>query len=209
MHPPSGKNRAVLLLGPTGAGKTPLGRLIEQRGLWREKCLHFDFGDTLRQLVARNQPDELIGPKDIELLRRVLESGALLEEKHFPIAGRILQSCMAAGGADRNTWIILNGLPRHVGQARAIDAFLDVRVVVRLECSSETVFERIGANVGGDRTERTDDDLGAVGKRLAIFNRRTSALLEHYRRRGATIEVVKVTAAMMPQQMWELLDRRR
>lgn len=208
-RPSSGRNRAVLLLGPTGAGKTPLGQLIEERGLWREECLHFDFGSALRRLVARNQPDELIGQKDIQLLCQVLESGALLEEEHFPIAGRILQSFMAAAGADRKTCIVLNGLPRHVGQARAVDAMLDVRVVVHLECSSETVLERIRANVGGDRTERTDDDLGAVDNKLAVFNRRTSPLLEHYRRRGATIETVEVTATMTPEEMWELLDRRR
>ncbi|MEE8450650.1 MAG: hypothetical protein V3R99_02015 [Thermoguttaceae bacterium] len=52
------RNRAALLLGPTGAGKTPLGRLIEQRGLWGVRCLHFDFGDNLREVVRRNRPDD-------------------------------------------------------------------------------------------------------------------------------------------------------
>jgi len=45
------RNPAVLLLGPTGAGKTPLGEMIEARGLWGMSCLHFDFGANLRAVV--------------------------------------------------------------------------------------------------------------------------------------------------------------
>ncbi len=49
------RNAAILLLGPTGTGKTPLGNVLAVRG-WRGlPCLHFDFGANLRELVARNQ----------------------------------------------------------------------------------------------------------------------------------------------------------
>ena len=83
-------HRAALLLGPTGAGKTPLGQMIESRGLWGDECLHFDFGANLRRVVDENRPDEVISRADIEFLRGVLASGALLEDEHFPIARRIL-----------------------------------------------------------------------------------------------------------------------
>ncbi len=203
----SAKNRAILLLGPTGAGKTPLGKIIEQRGLWQTRCVHFDFGANLRDLVYRNQPSETIGRQDIDFLREVLDSGALLEDEHFPIAERILKSFLAARAADRQTYIVLNGLPRHVGQARAVDSILDVRAVVHLVCSSETVIERIRTNVGGDRSGRVDDDLQAVRNKLAIFNRRTATLLEHYDRQGARIVTLDVTTAdLTPVQMWEILN---
>src|SRR3990172_5397895 len=80
--------RALLLLGPTGSGKTPLGELIAKRGLWQRKCAHFDFGAHLRRLVERDQPDDLISRRDIDFLKQILRSGDLLEDEHFPIAER-------------------------------------------------------------------------------------------------------------------------
>ena len=218
---PDGRNRAVLLLGPSGSGKTPLGELIRERGLWGARCLHFDFGANLREVVARSQTDEFAGPRpgplpvgegafsreDADFLREVLHSGALLEDEQFPIARRILQSYLARGDAGQDTWIVLNGLPRHVGQARAINRILDVRVVVYLRCSSQAVLQRIGTNIGGDRTLRPDDDLRSVRHKLAIFKERTAPLLEHYRRRGATVETIEVTAGTTAEQMWEMLDK--
>ena len=48
---------AVLLLGPTGAGKSPLGDWLEARGLWGRPCHHFDFGANLRAIVAAGPSD--------------------------------------------------------------------------------------------------------------------------------------------------------
>ena len=79
-----------MLLGPTGSGKTPLGAMFAERGWRGERCVHFDFGDNLRQAVARNEPDADITADDIVFLRRVLQTGALLEDKDFPLAERIL-----------------------------------------------------------------------------------------------------------------------
>lgn len=200
------KHPAILLLGPTGAGKTPLGKIIEQRGLWQRKCLHFDFGASLRDVVSRNRPDETISRQDIDFLREVLDSGALLEEEHFPIAERVLKSFLAARGADRQTHVVLNGLPRHVGQAQSIDHIVDVRAAIHLVCSHETVFERIRSDVGGDRSDRVDDDPQAVRQKLTIFNRRTTPLLEHYDRQGANIVTLDITADLTPVQMWETLN---
>ena len=86
------KQPAIVLLGPTGAGKTPLGDLLAERGLNGRRCVHFDFGENLRAVVARAQPDAVVSPQDIALLRRVLDSGALLEDREFPIAQRVLTS---------------------------------------------------------------------------------------------------------------------
>jgi len=201
------KNRAALLLGPTGAGKTPLGQLIEQRGLWQARCLHFDFGDNLRDVVRRNQPDESVGPADIEFLRGVLQSGALLEDEHFPIARRILHSFMDRHEVDGQTLIVLNGLPRHVGQAVAISADLDVSTVIYLDGSTETVLARLRSNVGGDRTERTDDSPEQVSSKLAIFRERTASLLQHYRSAGARVVTIEITPTMTPEQVWEAVER--
>ncbi|MHC4177011.1 MAG: nucleoside monophosphate kinase [Planctomycetota bacterium] len=219
--PPAGGHRAVVLLGPTGSGKTPLGNVIQERGLWRARCLHFDFGANLREVVERSETDEIASPhpgplpvgegalgrQEIEVLREVLRSGALLEDEHFPIARRILQSFMTRHSAGHDTCIVLNGLPRHLGQARAIDRVLDVRLVVYLQCSREAVLQRIRANIGGDRASRADDDLRSIRNKLAIFNERTAPLLEHYLRRGATIETIEVTSGVTAEQIWETLEK--
>ena len=80
---------AVLLIGPTGAGKTPLGQLLEQRGLWGLPCLHFDFGRELRR--AAGEDSGLLSEAERELVGRALRTGALLEDEHFPLARKILR----------------------------------------------------------------------------------------------------------------------
>ncbi len=171
-------NAAILLVGPTGSGKTPLGQLIEHRGLGRprcfgvetKRCLHFDFGANLREAVARGEPDGVLLQKDIDFLARVLAEGLLLEDEHFPVAARILQSFLKRHKADRQTVVVLNGLPRHISQAEAVAALLDVRGVVHLQCSAEVVRRRIESNVGGDRARRVDDARQAVEAKLAVSN---------------------------------------
>jgi adenylate kinase len=206
MSPATTANPAILLLGPTGAGKTPLGELLERRGFRGAECLHFDFGQQMRDVVRRNRPDGRFSAADIGFLRGVLESGVLLEDEHFPLARRIVEAFLADRRAERQTCIVLNGLPRHVGQAQAVDAMVDVQAVIHLRCSSAAVQARIGNNVGGDRTERSDDDLEAIDRKLAIYDQRTAPLLEHYCRRGVRIVPLDVTADMTPEQMWDALN---
>jgi adenylate kinase family enzyme len=127
---------ALLLLGPTGAGKTPLGNLLQARGLAGRRCLHFDFGASLRQLVERDRPDALVSREDLDFLKQVLQTGALLEDERFSLAERVLRTFLAENRADQQTLVVLNGLPRHVGQAEALDAIVEVQAVVSLRCSA-------------------------------------------------------------------------
>ena len=198
---------ALLLLGPTGSGKTPLGCILEARGLHGVQCIHFDFGQTLREVVAQNQPDETISREDIDFLRAVLVSGALLEDEQFPLAERLLRSFLARRRVGKDTWLVLNGLPRHAGQAQAIDGILDVRAVVCLECSADAVLQRLESNVGGDRHDRSDDSLDDVRKKLDLFRRRTTPLVDYYRGRGISVETVRVTPTMTPEDTWATLRR--
>ncbi len=199
----------MLLLGPTSAGKTPLGELIQQRGLWGKTCLHFDFGESLRRIVEKDTPDAIVSRQDIDFLGDVLQSGALLEDEHFPIARRILQSFLADHDADSETCVVLNGLPRHVGQAKAVEPILRVETVVALECTLDTILRRIETNIGGDREQRTDDQTAAVRKKLAIFHERTKPLVQYFAQSGAQVETIEVTAEMTPDRVWELLEERR
>ena len=203
MHPP---RVAAILLGPTGSGKTPLGEMLAARGFRGTPCVHFDFGENLRQAVVRNQPDGTVSAADIEFLKRVLRTGALLEDSDFPVAERILRSFLASAALERHTIVVMNGLPRHIGQARSLASILDPQIVLLLKCSPQTVVARITANTGGDRAHRVDDDLPAITQKLQIFAERTRPLVEYYRAAGATIQELEVTSSMTAEQMWSRLQ---
>jgi adenylate kinase len=197
---------AILLVGPTGSGKTPLGDLLEARGFRGRRCVHFDFGENLRQVATVAQPDELIPSGDIDFCREVLHSGDLLEDEDFPLAERILRRFLSRRSVDAGTLVVLNGLPRHEGQARAMEAIVDVQAVISLRCLPETVLARIRGNVGGDRAGRADDDPQLVDRKLSTFSRRTEPLLDYYRTRNVRIETLEVTAGMTPDEMRERLE---
>ncbi|KKK95445.1 hypothetical protein LCGC14_2672750, partial [marine sediment metagenome] len=126
----------ILLLGPTGSGKTPLGELLERDGLWARRCHHFDFGRQLRRIVAAGGGGGFT-EQDMSVLRRVLRTGALLEDEHFHIAEKILRAFIESRNPGADDLIVLNGLPRHAGQARDIKAIVAIGSVVHLSCTPE------------------------------------------------------------------------
>ena len=193
-----GKPDAILLVGPTGSGKTPLGERLARDGLWGRRCRHFDFGRRMREIVAAGAPPAWMAAADLALLRSVLEAGALLENEHVHVAENILRAFVAGGDRDAEGLILLNGLPRHVGQAEAVEAIVRVRAVIELACTGEVVLERIRTDAGGDRAGRRDDDEASVRRKLRIFADRTAGLLGHYRRRGVAVLTLDVTRRTTP-----------
>jgi len=196
---------ALLLLGPTGSGKTPLGVMLEARGWHGRPCTHFDFGAILRAIVRRDRPDELLTRRDLDFLAEVLRRGTLLEDEHFPLAERILRGFLCDRKVDRSTMVVLNGLPRHVGQARALEALMRVRAVVFLHARAETVWKRIQANIGGERTGRDDDDPPSIEAKLALFAERTAPLLDYYRQRHVPVLRKEVEASTTAEELWQWL----
>ena len=201
--------QAILMLGPTGSGKTPLGDLLEQRGLWQHRCCHFDFGSHLRRIVTDDDPPDYLDREDVAFLYTVLNSGALLEDEQFYIAERILCSFISQRQISDGAFVVLNGLPRHVGQAEDVDQIVRVHAVVELSCTPEVVFERIRSNAGGDRTGRSDDSLDVVRNKLAIYNERTAPLLDHYRTLGVNVQTVVVDTAASAETILAILESRR
>ena len=199
-------HEAIVLIGPTGSGKSPLGELLADSGLWGRRCIHFDFGAALRKIASGNAPGDF-NESEIRFVRNVLDSGALLEDGDFHIALRAIDAALTARNADKDCIVALNGLPRHVGQARDLQAVVNVRAVAVLNCSPEVVRQRITTNAGGDRTERRDDDIEAVTRRLEIFTKRTAPLADYYRRAGANVHTIEVTQTTTPRQIANELDR--
>ena len=181
---------AVLLLGPTGSGKTPLGQLLERRGLWGLRCLHFDFGHELRQSIRKNS--QVLTVTERELVARMLYTGALLEDEHFPVAFKIFQGFLTSHNVDRRMLIVLNGLPRHTGQAEHMKEVVRMQAVISLECTPEAVMQRIDMDAGGDRAGRMDDSLEEVQRKLELFRQRTAPLVDYYKTRNVGIISIEI-----------------
>jgi adenylate kinase len=186
---------SILILGPSGVGKTPLGDFWRTNGIAGRRCFHFDFGAELRAAAASEGRFE---PADLEIIRRALRAGVLLEDGQFPIALAILSSFIREQGIGCGGVLILNGLPRHAGQARDMEAHVEMRAVVRLRAEPSVILARIRGDVAGDRLGRPDDDPGAVAARLRLFEARTAPLEAFYRERDVPILTVEVEADTAP-----------
>ena len=183
---------AILLLGPTGSGKTPLGELLEKEGLAGRKCFHFDFGSNLRRYAS--YPTGLLSDAELTAVKNSLRTGALLTDEQFLIAEKLLDEFIEETGAVNSGLIVLNGLPRHAGQATALEHIVRMKAIIVLDCEAATVLERIRTDAGGDRGGRIDDDVEDVKRKLKIFDEKTVPLVKYYRDCNVPIIRVAISA---------------
>jgi len=195
--------RAILILGPTGAGKSPLGAQIEQNGIRGKRCFHFDFGHELRSIAGLPSPPEDFREEDLSFMRDVLEKGLLLENEHFHIAEKIVHYFLLRNEVREEDILILNGLPRHTDQAKDMSGIVAVISLVVLICGPEEVYRRIELNSGRDRTGRPDDSLDMIRKKLEIFKARTAPLIRYYSAMGCDVLKVRITAASSPEDTYK------
>jgi adenylate kinase len=187
------KIEAVLLLGPTGSGKTPLGDSLERSGWNGRRCLHFDFGAELRNAASFPMKAPDLDEDERNVIGVVLAAGALLEDRHISIARKILLGFLRSKNISTGDFVILNGLPRHRGQARDLDDLIAVRLLVRLSASAGIIRDRIRTNAAGDRTGRGDDSPVEIEKKLVLFRERTIPLVGYFAAGG--VPVIDLTVA--------------
>jgi len=195
-----GLQPAILLVGPTGSGKTPLGGFLEKNGFLGHRCVHFDFGENLRRVAQRKTRPAYLGVSSFAVVKAVLSSGSLLKARDFHIAEEILSEFTRRRSLEKKDFLVLNGLPRHRQQARDIAAIVEVRLVVNLECRADVVMSRIMNDAGGDRAVRVDDSSSFVRRKLEIFRRKTIPLLDHYRRKKVLVTDVEIAEDTTPAE---------
>jgi adenylate kinase len=160
----------VVLLGPPGCGKgTQAARLREREG-W----LHLSTGDLLRQAVT---DDSALGRRAAP----IMASGALVPDD---LVTALVVERVAA--APQGTGVVLDGYPRTVGQADALDAALaprGVEAVVRYVLPDAEVVKRLLAR------RRPDDTPEVVRERLEVYRRQTEPLVARYRAKGVLRDV--------------------
>ena len=179
----------LIVLGPPGAGKgTQAERVARARGIPK-----ISTGDILREAVAARSQLGLRA-------KSVMDRGELVgDDVMIGIVRERLDRDDAQNG------FVLDGFPRTVAQAEALDGVMGGRaplIVVDIDVpeaelvrrlASRLVCEQCGTNAspgmtacatcGGRLVQRTDDNEAVVRERLAVYRRKSQPLVEYYRRR--------------------------
>jgi adenylate kinase len=198
--------RAVLLLGRSSSGKSPLGERIERVMSSRtRRFLHLDFGALLRG-VCLGAFAVGFSPAQVRVIRSHTR-GRLLDRRTFWVARRLVAWFLAQRSvAPSRDILVLNGLPRHQGQARELARLgIAVRLVVHLACPVRTAWQRKCLAERGegheDRAGRSDGTRDAFLRRVRSFARQTLPLVEYYRARGVPVARVTVRVGTSPAAM--------
>ncbi len=168
----------VVLLGPPGAGKgTQAKELVSKYGI-----VQLSTGDMLRAAVAAGTP---VGLKAKDIMAR----GELVPDDMVVaiVSDRIDQ-------ADAGRGFILDGFPRTVPQAEALDWMLDKKglrldAVVELKVDPDILLRRIENRVEQMKLRgeplRPDDNPEVLKQRLTAYEAQTAPLVVYYRSKGA------------------------
>ena len=202
--------RALVLLGHSNSGKTPLGDLLAASSPVHDaRFLHLDFGSLLRK-TCRREIDPGFSDTDIARIESYMRGG-LLPDSAFDIARRIVEWFFRARRFEPSRdLLVLNGLPRHRGQARHLEAMgVTVTTVVHLNCSAETAWERKRLAEAGkgfeDRSGRADASREIFHDRARSYERHTLPLIDYYRQHDIRVFSVPIDVTTSPQEVMEAL----
>ncbi|WP_273789782.1 adenylate kinase [Bartonella sp. ML70XJBT] len=182
----------VVLLGPPGAGKGTQAKMLTEE----YNIPHLSTGDMLREVIAKETE---IGKK----AKAIISSGSLVPDSlvNQIVSDRIDEPDCVNG-------FILDGYPRTVGQAEALQQILESKnmhldAVIELCVDEGALIERMEKRVqdtiaaGGQI--RLDDNPVAFTKRLVEYREKTSPLSKFYSERGmlkvidGMIDITEVT----------------
>ncbi len=196
-----GERMNLILFGAPGAGKGTQGALLARRF----DVPRISTGDLLRQAVSEGTP---LGQK----ARQYMVAGELV-----PDSIMLDLVCEAVGSDAARQGFILDGFPRNVAQAEALDGMLcalgrDVDTVAVLDVPDEVVIKRIAGRrscpscqavynihyepprrdqqcdrCASALVQRADDQEETVRRRLEVYREQTQPVLAYYRERGTPI----------------------
>ena len=191
----------VIMLGPPGAGKgTQSGRLAKNYTVPK-----ISTGDSLREEVTRSSPLGI-------LAKATMDAGHLVSDD---VMVALVKERLSRPDTDRG--FVLDGFPRTVPQAKALDALMAERnrgglIALQIIVPLEELFRRLYirricadcgtdaapgtpemcAKCGGPLIHRTDDNEDVVRERLRVFEAQTEPLVAYYQTASATSVFFKI-----------------
>lgn len=190
--------KRIIFLGPPNAGKgTIASRIVDDFGI-----KHISSGDMFREAIKAQTPVGIEAKKHIDQ-GHLVPDDVTIELVHE----RIMQPDCAEG-------FILDGFPRTLAQAEALDGVVDIDKVILLEADEDIIIKRVTGRMqckecgevyhktnippavdgicdkcGGDLYTRDDDKLDAVKQRLKVYAEQTAPLIEYYKKKGILVPV--------------------
>ena len=167
---------SIVMLGAPGAGKgTQAVRIAETHGV-----PHISTGEMLRGAIAAGSE---LGQK----VKEIVESGALVPDE---LVVEVIRERLSR--PDAQSGFVLDGFPRTIGQAEALDALLTelgrpLEIVLELELAEETAVERMLGRAA--EQSRADDTPEVIKNRFAVYRRQTEPLSNYYRSTGILVAI--------------------
>lgn len=161
----------IVFLGPQGSGKGTQAALLAKR-------LHISTLSTgaLYRLEIKNKT--ALG----RTVQKLIDKGLLAPDE---FTNALMRKHLTA--STRRRGVILDGYPRNIAQARALDAIESPRAVILVTIP---VAESVRRIAGRARIEgRADDTPAAVRRRLAIYRKQTEPVVNHYEKMGVLVRV--------------------
>ena len=168
----------IIIFGTPGAGKgTQAQIIVDERGV-----VQLSTGDMLRSAIAAGT--EL----GIEA-KQIMDAGQLVSDEIMVgmISDRMAEDDCANG-------VILDGFPRTVAQAEALDAMLDGRgvsldKVIEIQVDEVALFARIEKRAAETGAARSDDNADVLAQRLKVYHTNTAPVLPYYREKKLLMSV--------------------
>lgn len=168
----------IILFGPPGAGKgTQAEILVRDRGM-----VQLSTGDMLRAAIAAGSE---LGLK----AKAIMDAGELVSDDIMigMIAERMEEDDCASG-------VILDGFPRTVAQAQALDTmFADKGIsldsVIEIAVEETALFARIEKRAAETGGARSDDNADVLKARLKVYHENTAPVLPYYKDKGQLVSI--------------------
>jgi adenylate kinase len=177
----------VLVLGPQGAGKGTQAKRVSAE----YAIPHVSTGDLFRAAIAeRNELGRRVEP--------ILAAGELVPDE---LTVALIREQLGTDAA--RPGFVLDGFPRNLEQAEALDAMLaeigrELDAILYFDLPDDVAIERMLRRA--DEEGRADDTPEAIARRLSIYHSDTEPVVEHYRASG---KLVPLHAERTIDEVWQ------